>query len=290
MKNYLDLVETILIEGVDYGDRTKTGRRSVYGQMMKFDLAEGFPLVTAKSTFFKGVVHELLWFLRGETNIKSLTDNGVNIWNQWADENGELGPVYGKMWRDWPKFSENYNTGEFYEDPHGIDQLKELIANLKADPHSSRHIVSGWNPALLPDPTRTAQDNVAEGKQALPPCHTLWQVFVDGNNRMHMTLYQRSADVFLGVPFNIASYALLLQMIAYHTGKEPGVFTWMGGDCHLYHNHIEQAKVLVGREPLKLPTVEFWYCGSKNIWDVTPAEIKLHGYESHPAIKGAVAV
>lgn len=289
MQNYLDLTKKILTEGIDYGDRTKTGRRSIYGHSMKFDLADGFPLVTVKHTFFKGVAHELLWFLRGETNIKYLVDNGVHIWDEWATSKGELGPVYGKMWRDWPDFHYDYDRDAFFQSP-GIDQIKELIENINKDPHSSRHVVSGWNPSLLPDPTMRASLNVQLGKQALPPCHTLWQVFVDGRGTMHMTLYQRSADVFLGVPFNIASYSLLLMMIAKLTGYKAGTFTWSGGDCHLYHNHIEQAELMLTRQPGELPSITLNYPDETALWDVQFEDILLEGYEPQAAIKGEVAI
>lgn len=275
MKQYVNLIDKVMKFGTDYEDRTGVGRRSIYGETMKFDLNNGFPLVTVKKTFLRGIIHELLWFLRGETNIKPLVDNKVHIWDAWADEDGELGPVYGAMWRNWP--------GD-------IDQLAELVANLKKNPQSSRHIVSGWNPALLPDPTIDPKENVKYGKQALPPCHTLWQVFVDGNDKVHMTLYQRSADMFLGVPFNIASYSLLLKMIAYHLNLKEGVFTWMGGDCHLYSNHLLGASVIVEREPKPLPEIKLNYPRETPLWEVKPEDIELIGYDHHPAYKAEVAV
>lgn len=275
MKNYIDLCYDILAHGIDIGtDRTGTGTRSVYGKAMKFDLRDGFPLVTVKRTYWKGVVEELLWFLRGETNIKSLQERNVHIWDEWATEEGELGPVYGSQWRD-------------YE---GIDQIAECVNLLKTEPYSRRNLVSAWNPPLLPTPKLSPKENARVGLQALPPCHTMFQVNVDGEGFLHLQMYQRSADVFLGVPFNIASYSLLLMMLAHHTGHEPGVFTWFGGDCHLYKNHLEQTKEMLNRMPKPRPTVRLNYPKETNLWDVKFDDIELVGYESHPAIKGEVAV
>lgn len=277
MKQYLDLIQEVYQDGVDLspeGERTNTGTRSLFGKTMKFNLFQGFPLVTTKTTFWRGVVEELLWFLRGETNIHSLQEKGVHIWDEWANEEGDLGPVYGEMWR-------NFN---------GVDQITELVANLKSNPHSRRHVVSGWNPAILPDPNLTHAENVAAGKQALPPCHTLWQVIVDGNNHLHMMLYQRSADLFLGVPFNIASYSLLAKLLAHAAGVQAASFTWFGGDCHLYHNHFEQVDTLLERNPLPLPEVELGHPPSLPLEEVKFENIILLHYHHHPAIKAEVAV
>src|SRR6188768_3288770 len=228
MREYLDLMDHILRDGALKPDRTGTGTRSAFGHQMRFDLSEGFPLVTTKKCHVKSIIHELLWFLKGETNIEYLKQNGVSIWNEWADENGELGPVYGKQWRDW-------------EGPDGIriDQIAELIETINANPASRRQIVSAWNPADI-------------GRMALPPCHLLFQTYV-ANGRLSLQLYQRSCDVFLGVPFNIASYALLTHILAQQCGLEPGDFVWTGGDCHLYSNHLDQARLQLTRGPRPLP-------------------------------------
>lgn len=274
MKNYLDLAYDILYHGTVESDRTGTGTRSVFGRTMKFDLEHGFPLVTVKRTFFRGVVEELLWILRGETNIKGLQEKGVHIWDEWATKDGELGPVYGSQLR-------NFN---------GIDQLKECIRLIRYETGSRRNVVSMWNPAVLPDTSVSPVQNAANGLQALPPCHTLFQVKVDDEAKLHLQLYQRSADVFLGVPFNIASYSLLLMMLAHHTGYKPGTFTWVGGDCHIYSNHRDQTKEMLSRIPMELPTVKLNYDPKKPLWEVEASEIELVGYECHPAIRGEVAV
>lgn len=277
MKQYLDLVKAVMEEGIDLNpdnERTNTGTRSLYGQTMKFNLLQGFPLVTSKTTFWRGVVEELLWFLRGETNIRSLQEKGVHIWDEWADANGDLGPVYGKMWRDFA----------------GVDQIQNLVDTLLTNPHSRRNLVSGWNPAILPDASLSHAENVAQGKQALPPCHTVWQVMVDGNNDLHLTLYQRSADLFLGVPFNIASYSLLAKLLAHRTGLRAASFTWFGGDCHIYHNHFAQTKEMLSREPLPLPEVELGHPPSVPLDQVQFDNILLLHYNHHPAIKAEVAV
>lgn len=278
MKQYLDLIRKIRDEGIPLsaeGERTGTGTISLYGALMKFEMADGFPLVTAKKTFFRGVKEELLWFLRGETNSRTLEEKGVNIWKEWAHpETGELGPIYGSAWSNWD----------------GINQLKTLLHNLKTNPHSRRHIVTGWNPSLLPDPAATHQQNVEDGKQALPPCHTLWQVSICGQGKVHLHLYQRSADVFLGVPFNIASYSLLLMMISKYLERQPGTFIWTGHDCHLYSNHMEQVEELLQREPLPLPQIKLNYSTFEEIWDVNADDIELLNYQSHPTIKAPVAV
>ena len=281
MHQYQDLIRKILEEGTGRGDRTGTGTLSTFGHQMRFDLKKNFPMVTGKYTWFTGVAKELIWFLSGNTNISYLEKNNINIWNEWADAKGELGPVYGQMWRSWPGETEC------------IDQIAELMANLRDDPFSRRHMITGWNPAFLPDPKLTPQQNVSAGKQALPPCHTIFQFYVrelgyrdrlnylitkqydESDRRDHKTnvlpsdstmdemgvprlglscqLYQRSADVFLGVPFNIASYALLINMMANTLGMIPDEFIWTGGDCHLYQNHVKQAREYLSRETHDLP-------------------------------------
>lgn len=264
MKNYLDLVQHILENGVEKGDRTGTGTKSIFGYQMRFDLNQGFPLVTTKKIHLKSVIYELLWFLNGDTNIKYLNEHGVRIWNEWADENGDLGPVYGKQWRSW-----SLENGE------SIDQISNVVKLISDAPNSRRMIVSAWNPAVVDE-------------MALPPCHTLFQFYV-ANNRLSCQLYQRSADVFLGVPFNIASYALLTLMIAHVTGYQPGEFVHSFGDVHLYNNHIEQAKIQLARQPLSLPTMHL-SPEVKDIFSFKFEDFELHGYNPHPAIKAEVAV
>lgn len=297
MKQYLDLIRKIRDEGTSLsaeGERTGTGTISLYGAMMKFDMADGFPLVTAKKTFFRGVKEELLWFLRGETNSQTLEEKGVNIWKEWAHpETGELGPVYGKMWREWPTLV--VSGGGPYPEPlyvysDNLDQITSLISELKTNPHSRRNIVTGWNPGLLPNPKLSHQQNVEDGKQVLPPCHTLWQVSICGHGKVHLHLYQRSADVFLGVPFNIASYSLLLMMISRYLERQPGTFIWTGHDCHLYSNHTIQVDELLQRSPLPLPSINLDYDSLTPLWDVNPDDIELLNYHSHPTIKAPVAV
>ncbi len=264
MKQYLDLMRHVRDHGVDKSDRTGTGTRSVFGHQMRFDLNAGFPLVTTKKCHLKSIIHELLWFLQGDTNIKYLQDNGVRIWDEWADENGDLGPVYGYQWRNWPA-------------PNGesIDQISKLIDMIKSNPDSRRLIVSAWNPALVDD-------------MALPPCHALFQFYV-ADGKLSCQLYQRSADIFLGVPFNIASYALLTMMVAQVCGLQLGDFIWSGGDCHLYSNHMEQVEEQLSREPLPLPTMRI-NPQVKSIFDFTFADFELCDYQAHPHIKAQVAV
>ncbi len=269
MQQYLDLVRRILDEGVEKGDRTGTGTRSVFGHQMRFDLREGFPLVTTKKIHLKSVVGELLWFVSGETNVRWLQDNGISIWNEWADEHGELGPVYGHQWRSWPTPS-----GET------IDQLRGVVEALKTDPNSRRHIVSAWNVADL-------------DAMALAPCHAFFQFYVapqaDGPGRLSCQLYQRSADVFLGVPFNIASYALLTHMVAQVAGLEVGDFVHTLGDAHLYLNHLDQAREQMTREPRALP--ELWL--DPAVTDIDGFgfdQIKVTGYDPHPLIKAPIAI
>lgn len=264
MQQYLDLLQHILDKGTDKSDRTGTGTRSVFGYQMRFDLAEGFPMVTTKKLHLRSIIHELLWFLKGETNIQYLKENGVSIWDEWADENGELGPVYGKQWRSWEG-----------ADGQVHDQVKDLITQIKKNPDSRRLIVSAWNVADLP-------------KMALMPCHTLFQFYV-ADGKLSCQLYQRSADVFLGVPFNIASYALLTLMVAQVCDLKPGDFVHSFGDVHLYNNHFEQAKLQLTRTPFPLPTMKI-NSEVKDIFGFKFEDFSLEGYQSHPAIKAPVAV
>lgn len=264
MKQYLDLLRRILDEGVQKGDRTGTGTKSVFGHQMRFDLSEGFPLLTTKKLHLKSIIHELLWFLNGDTNVKYLQDNGVRIWNEWADENGDLGHVYGYQWRSWP----DYNGGH-------IDQISEVVRQIKEQPDSRRIIVSAWNVADL-------------DKMNLPPCHLLFQFYVAGG-RLSLQLYQRSADTFLGVPFNIASYALLLQMMAQVTGLQPGEFIHTTGDTHLYLNHLEQAELQLRRTPRQLPRMVI-NPDVKSIFDFRFDDFKLENYDPWPHIPAAVSV
>lgn len=274
MKQYHDLVNHVLENGIQKGDRTGTGTKSVFGYQMRFDLNEGFPMVTTKKLHLKSIVYELLWFLKGDTNIDYLKENGVNIWNEWADENGNLGPVYGHQWRNW-------NSEE-------IDQITELIETLKTNPNSRRMLVSAWNPSVLPDTTKSFADNVANGKVALPPCHAFFQFYV-ANGKLSCQLYQRSADIFLGVPFNIASYALLTMMVAQVCNLGLGEFIHTFGDAHIYNNHIEQLDLQLSRDCKMLPKM-ILNPAVKNILDFRFEDFTLEGYESHPHIKGIVAV
>ncbi len=274
MKQYLNLVQDILENGVQKGDRTGTGTKSLFGHQMRFDLAKGFPLVTTKKVHLKSIIHELLWFLKGDTNIAYLKDNGVKIWDEWADEQGNLGPVYGYQWRNW--------NGE------DIDQIKEVIDTLKNNPNSRRMMVSAWNPSVLPDTTLSFSENVANGKAALPPCHSFFQFYV-AEGKLSCQLYQRSADVFLGVPFNIASYALFTMMVAQVCDLELGDFVHTFGDVHIYNNHFEQVALQLSRDPKKLPTMKL-NPEVKDIFDFTYEDFILEDYDPHPAIKGAVSV
>lgn len=274
MKQYLNLVQEVLDRGVQKGDRTGTGTKSIFGHQMRFDLAEGFPLVTTKKVHLKSIIHELLWFLKGETNIAYLKENGVRIWDDWADENGDLGPVYGYQWRNW--------NGE------GIDQIKEVIDTLKNNPDSRRIMVSAWNPSVLPDPSVSFAENVANNKAALPPCHSFFQFYV-ADGKLSCQLYQRSADVFLGVPFNIASYALLTLMVAQVCDLEVGDFIHTFGDVHIYNNHIEQVNLQLSRTPYALPKMKINPI-VKDIFSFTYEDFTLEDYVSHPAIKGKVSV
>ena len=264
MQTYLNLMQHVLQHGIDKSDRTGTGTRSVFGYQMRFDLQAGFPLVTTKKLHLRSIIHELLWFLRGDTNIQYLKDNGVSIWDEWADENGELGPVYGYQWRSWPA-------------PNGqsIDQIGQLVEQIKSNPDSRRLIVSAWNPALVDE-------------MALPPCHCLFQFYV-ANGKLSCQLYQRSADIFLGVPFNIASYALLTHMMAQVCGLQVGDFVQTLGDAHLYHNHIEQAKLQLSREPRPLPHLRL-NPEVKDLFGFCYDDFTIEGYDPHPHIKAEVAI
>ncbi|MHA7833301.1 MAG: thymidylate synthase [Algiphilus sp.] len=264
MTPYLALMRRALEEGADKTDRTGTGTRSVFGHQMRFDLASGFPLITTKKLHLKSIIHELLWFLRGDTNVRYLQEHGVRIWNEWADADGELGPVYGAQWRSWPT-------------PQGdqIDQISDVLAQIRSNPDSRRLIVSAWNVAALPD-------------MALPPCHLLFQFYV-AQGRLSCQLYQRSADIFLGVPFNIASYALLTRMVAQVCDLQPGEFIWTGGDCHLYHNHLEQAELQLARSPRPLPTMHL-NPEIRDLFAFRYEDFRLEGYDPHPHIPAKVAV
>lgn len=264
MHAYLDLMRYVLENGTIKDDRTGTGTRSVFGYQMRFDLSEGFPAVTTKKLHFRSIIHELLWFLSGDRNIKYLNENGVSIWDEWADENGDLGPVYGVQWRSWPS-----QSGET------IDQIARVIDSIKTKPDSRRHMVSAWNPALVDE-------------MALPPCHTLFQFYV-ANGRLSCQLYQRSADIFLGVPFNIASYALLTHMVAQVCGLEAGDFVHTFGDAHLYSNHLEQAQLQLEREPFPLPRLKL-NDSIQSIDDFTYDDIEIVDYRCHPSIKAPIAV
>ena len=277
MRVYLELLQLLLEHGTDKGDRTGTGTLSRFGHQMRFDLTQGFPIVTTKKVHVKSVIHELLWFIQGDTNTQYLSDHGVSIWDEWATEDGALGPLYGAQWRSWPA-----------PDGRMIDQLTEVVDSIKVRPDSRRLLVSAWNPALLPDETKSPQDNVRAGRMALAPCHTLFQFYV-ANRKLSCQLYQRSADVFLGVPFNIASYALLTHLVADQCGLGVGDFIWTGGDVHLYQNHLEQAREQLSRDPKPLPTLKLMRTPDK-ITDYTEADILIEGYDPHPHIKAPVAV
>ncbi|MET2983775.1 thymidylate synthase [Aureibaculum conchae] len=274
MKQYHDLVKHVLENGNEKGDRTGTGTKSVFGHQMRFDLSEGFPIVTTKKLHLKSIIYELLWFINGDTNINYLQENGVRIWNAWADENGDLGPVYGHQWRNW-------NSDE-------IDQLTDVIETLKNNPDSRRMMVSAWNPSVLPDTSKSFSENVANGKAALPPCHAFFQFYV-ANGKLSCQLYQRSADIFLGVPFNIASYALFTMMIAQVCDYEAGEFIHTFGDAHIYSNHIEQLELQLSRDLRPLPKMKI-NPEIKSIFDFKFEDFELLDYNPHPHIKGTVAV
>ena len=277
MKQYLELMRRIKEEGVRRCDRTGTGTISLFGPQMRFDLSAGFPLVTTKKCHLRSIIHELLWFLRGDTNIAYLHDNGVSIWDAWATAEGDLGPVYGKQWRSW-------------EGPNGqvVDQIQQLLIEIRERPHSRRLLVSAWNPAVLPDPSLSPAQNAAEGRQALPPCHCLFQFYVE-KGRLSCQLYQRSADFFLGVPFNIASYSLLVMMIAQVCDLAPGEFIHTFGDVHLYSNHMEQVAEQLSRTPFARPRMQI-NSEVKDLFAFRFEDFELLDYQSHPAIRAAVSV
>ena len=275
MRQYLDLLQNILDDGFQKGDRTGTGTISVFGYQMRFDLEKGFPLLTTKKVHLRSIIHELLWLINGDTNIKYLHDNKVTIWDEWADSNGDLGPIYGAQWRNWNN--------------EGIDQIADLIESIKNNPNSRRHIVTAWNPSVLPDEkSKDFAKNVADGKAALPPCHAFFQFYV-ADNKLSCQLYQRSADVFLGVPFNIASYSLLTMMIAQVCDLGLGDFVHTFGDVHIYNNHIEQVKLQLSREPRQLPTMKI-NPDVKSIFDFKYEDFKLENYNPHEAIKAEVSI
>ena len=275
MRQYLDLLQKILNDGVKKGDRTGTGTKSIFGYQMRFDLSEGFPLVTTKKVHLKSIIYELLWLISGDTNIKYLHDHKVSIWDEWADGNGDLGPVYGAQWRNWNN--------------EGIDQIQNVIDSIKSNPDSRRHIVTAWNPSVLPDEhEKDFSKNVADGKAALPPCHAFFQFYV-ADGKLSCQLYQRSADVFLGVPFNIASYSLLTMMMAQVCGLELGDFVHTFGDVHIYNNHVEQVKLQLTREPRPLPTMRL-NPDVKSLFDFKYEDFTLENYNPYDAIKAEVSV
>jgi len=274
MKQYLDLLQHIKEKGVKKEDRTGTGTISVFGYQMRFNLQEGFPLVTTKKLHLRSIIHELIWFINGETNIKYLKENGVTIWDEWADSKGNLGPIYGHQWRNW--------------NSDGIDQLQDVIYSLKNNPSSRRMIVTAWNPNIIPDSSKSFSHNVKNGKAALPPCHAFFQFYVS-DNKLSCQMYQRSADVFLGVPFNIASYALLTHMIAQVCEYDLGDFIHSFGDTHIYLNHLEQVDLQLTREPMKLPKLKLNPL-VKKIEDFKYEDIEILNYNSHPSIKGKISV
>jgi thymidylate synthase len=274
MKQYLDLIRHVRDNGFEKKDRTGTGTKSVFGYQMRFDLSKGFPMLTTKKLHLKSIIHELLWFLKGETNIGYLKENQVKIWDAWADENGDLGPVYGHQWRNW--------------NDEGIDQISNVIRTIKTNPDSRRMLVTAWNPGVLPDTSVSFSENVKNGKAALPPCHAFFQFYVT-DGKLSCQLYQRSADIFLGVPFNIASYALLTLMIAQVCDLKPGDFVHTFGDAHIYSNHTEQIDLQLSREPRELPTMTL-NPKVKSIFDFSFDDFDLTNYDPHPHIKGRVAV
>ncbi|MBU2570829.1 MAG: thymidylate synthase [Gammaproteobacteria bacterium] len=277
MKQYLDLLEKILTEGTLKGDRTGSGTLSIFGHQMRFSLADGFPLVTTKKVHLKSIIHELLWFLHGDTRLDYLHRHGVTIWDEWADADGGLGPVYGYQWRSWPSPDKTY-----------IDQIATVIEQLKSNPNSRRMIVSAWNVADLPDEKLSPQQNVVNGKMALAPCHALFQFYV-ADGKLSCQLYQRSCDTFLGLPFNIASYALLTHMAAQQSGLEVGDFIWTGGDVHLYLNHLEQAKLQLTREPYPLPRLAIKR-KPESIFDYRFEDFEMLDYQAHAHIKATISV
>ena len=274
---YHQLLKQILDTGTVRGDRTGTGTKSIFGAQLRFNLADGFPLVTTRKVFFKGVIHELLWFLAGDTNIKYLTQNNVHIWDAWADEKGDLGPVYGAQWRAWPA-----------PDGRNIDQISQVVAQIRTNPNSRRHIVSAWNPAVVPDERVSPQDNVRAGRAALASCHALYQFYV-ADGRLSCLLYQRSVDSPVGLVFNIAQYAVLTHLVAQQTDLQPGDFIWTGGDCHIYLNQEDGVRELLGREPRQLPKLVLKRKPA-SILEYRFEDIEITGYDPHPPIKFPVAV
>ena len=274
MKQYLDLIKHVIEKGDDKGDRTGTGTKSVFGYQMRFNLQDGFPLVTTKKLHLKSIIYELLWFINGETNIKYLKENGVKIWDAWADKNGDLGPVYGSQWRNWNN--------------EKIDQISNLIELIKNNPNSRRMLVSAWNPSVLPDTNKGFDENIMNGKAALPPCHAFFQFYVS-NKKLSCQLYQRSADIFLGVPFNIASYALFTHMIAHVCKLDVGDFVHTFGDAHIYNNHIDQIQLQLSRSPRKLPKLNIKR-RVNSIFDFRFEDFEILNYDPHPHIKGKVSV
>jgi thymidylate synthase len=277
MQQYLDLVQTILDHGHQKGDRTGSGTLSIFGHQMRFNLANGFPLVTTKKVHLKSIIHELLWFLQGDTNIGYLKANGVSIWDEWADAQGDLGPVYGAQWRNWPAGN-----------AENIDQIAQIVEQIKRTPNSRRMLVSAWNVADLPNESLSPQQNVAEGKMALAACHALFQFYV-ADGKLSCQLYQRSCDTFLGLPFNIASYALLTHMLAQQCDLQVGDFVWTGGDVHLYLNHLEQAKLQLNRKPYALPKL-LLKRKPASIFEYAYDDFEIVGYQAHPAIKAPISV
>lgn len=277
MRVYLNLLQTILDHGTKRDDRTGTGTLSIFGHQMRFDLSEGLPLVTTKKLHLRSIIHELLWFIQGDTNVRFLNNVGVSIWDEWAAEDGSLGPLYGAQWRSWPT-----------ADGRVIDQLTEVIDQLKNKPNSRRHVVSAWNPADLPDESISPQANVAAGRMALAPCHCLFQFYV-ANGRLSCQLYQRSADSFLGVPFNIASYAMLTYMVAQVVGLKPGDYVHTFGDVHIYLNHLDQVKEQLSRDPRPLPTLQL-NPERQRLEDFEFEDFELMAYDPYPAIKAPIAI
>ena len=274
MQQYLDLLTHVLNKGVMKKDRTGTGTISVFGYQMRFDLSEGFPVMTTKKLHLRSIIYELLWFLKGETNLTYLHQNKVTIWDEWADENGNLGPIYGAQWRNWNN--------------DGIDQVSEVINLIKVNPDSRRMMVAAWNPSVLPVPGKSFAENVTLGRAALPPCHAFFQFYV-ADGKLSCQMYQRSCDIFLGVPFNIASYALLTMMVAQVTGLKPGEFVHTLGDAHIYLNHVDQCNLQLSRKPFPLPAMKI-NPHVKNIFDFKFEDFELEGYQSHPHIKGEISV
>jgi len=274
MRQYLDLLQHVVSNGTEKGDRTGTGTKSVFGYQMRFDLNNGFPLLTTKKLHLRSIIYELLWFLKGDTNVNYLREHGVKIWDAWADENGDLGPVYGAQWRNWNN--------------EGVDQISIVLDQIKNDPDSRRIIVAAWNPSVLPETGKSFSENVAAGKAALPPCHAWFQFYV-ADGKLSCQLYQRSADIFLGVPFNIASYALLTMMMAQVSGLQPGDFVHTLGDAHIYLNHLDQVALQLTRTPRPLPTMEL-NPDVKDIFGFSYADFTLKNYDPYPHIKGEISV